>query len=123
MSCPAVFLDRDGVINVNRSDYVKCRGDFEFLQGVFDPIARLSLRYKVVVVTNQSAVGRGLVSPSTVDEIHGYMVREIESHGGRVDGIFLCPHQPVDRCRCRKPAPSCFSLLPRPLIWTCRPVT
>jgi D-glycero-D-manno-heptose 1,7-bisphosphate phosphatase len=105
MSHRAIFLDRDGVINVNRSDYVKCRGDFEFLRGVFAPIARLSLRYKVVVVTNQSAVGRGLVSPSAVDEIHRYMLREVEVHGGRIDGIFWCPHQPKDRCRCRKPAP------------------
>ncbi len=102
----AVFLDRDGVINENRADYVKSRGEFVFLPGVMQPLRRLAQSdLAIVVITNQSAIGRGLVSPEEAEAINRFMVEEIERLGGRVDGLFCCPHRPDEGCECRKPRP------------------
>ncbi len=102
----AVFLDRDGVINANRADYVKCWTEFVFLPGVFEALQCLSeSRRLVVVVSNQSAVGRGLTAPESVEAIHGCMRTEIERRGGRIDAVFHCPHRPDEDCECRKPRP------------------
>jgi D-glycero-D-manno-heptose 1,7-bisphosphate phosphatase len=101
-----VFLDRDGVINENRADYVKAWGEVQFLPGVFEALARLSdTAFCILLVTNQSAVGRGIVSEEEVASIHRHLVAEITAHGGRVDGIYTCPHHPTDSCACRKPQP------------------
>ncbi len=106
MSTPAVFLDRDGVINVNRSDYVKCWEEFTFLPGALEALRRLAqLPWPILVVTNQSAIGRGIVSPQTVAEIHERMRAAIQERGGRIDGVYVCPHHPDQGCSCRKPAP------------------
>ncbi|HID24181.1 MAG TPA: D-glycero-beta-D-manno-heptose 1,7-bisphosphate 7-phosphatase, partial [Planctomycetaceae bacterium] len=103
---PAVFLDRDGVINENRSDYVKGWEEFVFLPGVFEPLRLLAQNHQaIVVVSNQSAVGRGLVSRETVVAIHRRMQAEIQRRGGRVDAIYYCPHHPDAGCDCRKPRP------------------
>jgi D-glycero-D-manno-heptose 1,7-bisphosphate phosphatase len=106
---PAVFLDRDGVINYNRSDYVKSWSEFEFLPGALAALTRLAiLDWPVVVVTNQSAIGRGLVSHQIVDSIHNLMIGCIRRAGGRIDGVYYCPHHPDDGCVCRKPAIGLF---------------
>jgi len=103
---PTVFLDRDGVVNRNRDDYVKCWEEFEFLPGSLEALRMLaSHSVRVIVVTNQSAVGRGIVSRETLDDIHRRMVAEVEAHGGRIDAILCCPHAPDEGCRCRKPQP------------------
>ena len=69
-------------------------------------LARLRFTpYKIVLVTNQSAIGRGLVSMVTAEEINRRLVREVESAGGRIDGVFTCPHAPAENCDCRKPQP------------------
>jgi D-glycero-D-manno-heptose 1,7-bisphosphate phosphatase len=103
---PAVFLDRDGVINQNRDDYVKSWEEFVFLPQVFPALRRLAASpLAVVVISNQSAVGRGLLSRSELEHIHRRMVAEIESEGGRVDAVYYCPHCPADGCDCRKPRP------------------
>ena len=103
---PAVFLDRDGVINENRDDYVKSWGEFVFLSGVFAPLRQLAeSRLAVVVISNQSAVGRGLISRMELDDINRRMTQEIERHGGRVDAVYYCPHHPAAGCDCRKPRP------------------
>ncbi len=102
----AVFLDRDGVINENRSDYVKSWDEFNFLPGALDSLRRLARTpYHIVVISNQSAINRGLVSWAEVDAINRRMVREIETAGGRIDGIYVCPHRPDEGCECRKPKP------------------
>ncbi len=102
----AVFLDRDGVINENRADYVKRWEEFAFLPGIFHPLRLLAQNHvAVVVISNQSAIGRGLVSRETVEEIHYRMRREIELRGGRIDGVYYCPHRPDEGCECRKPKP------------------
>ncbi len=103
---PAVFLDRDGVIGENRDDYVKSWDEFAFLPGVFAPLRRLAQSpFAVVVISNQSVVGRGLTPAAAVEEIHRRMVAEIALQGGRVDGLYYCPHRPDEGCDCRKPLP------------------
>jgi histidinol-phosphate phosphatase family protein len=102
----AVFLDRDGVINVDRRDYVKSWAEFKFLPRVFEALRLLKRNnLRVVVVTNQSAVHRGLMSISALREIHDKMLRAIEKRGGRIEAIYFCPHRPDEKCNCRKPKP------------------
>lgn len=102
----AIFLDRDGVICKNRSDHVKSWAEFEFLPGVKESLAALSgLDLLLVVVTNQAAIGRGLMTVELLEDIHQRMVAEIAAHGGRIDRIIYCPHRPEDGCACRKPKP------------------
>jgi D-glycero-D-manno-heptose 1,7-bisphosphate phosphatase len=101
-----VLLDRDGVINRNRSDYVKSWEEFEFLPGSLEALRMLAEQgARVVVTTNQSAVGRGLLSRGGLDLIHARMTEEIEAHGGRLAAVLCCPHSPDDGCLCRKPQP------------------
>lgn len=103
---PAIFLDRDGVINRNRTDHVKSWAEFEFLPGVLDALRRLAqLEWPVVVISNQAIVGRGLVSRQTIDEIGEQMTSIVWSVGGRIDRVFYCPHRPEEHCECRKPRP------------------
>jgi histidinol-phosphate phosphatase family protein len=103
---PVVFLDRDGVINVDRRDYVKSWAEFKFFPQVFEALRLLKKNnLRVVVVTNQSAVGRGLMSISSLREIHEKMLRAIEARGGRIEAIYYCPHRPDEKCECRKPKP------------------
>lgn len=103
---PAVFLDRDGVLIENRSDYVRDWSQVSIFPDT--PAALSSLRragYKIVVVTNQSAVGRGLISAQTAEDINRRLVEIIQQDGGHIDAVYMCPHQPEDRCVCRKPKP------------------
>jgi histidinol-phosphate phosphatase family protein len=101
-----VFLDRDGVINVDRRDYVKSWAEFKFLPRVFEALRILrKKKLPVVVITNQSAIHRGLMSISTLREIHEKMLRAIEKRGGRIEAIYFCPHRPDENCKCRKPKP------------------
>jgi D-glycero-D-manno-heptose 1,7-bisphosphate phosphatase len=103
---PAVFLDRDGVINRNRRGYVKSWAEFEFLPGVFGALRWLAdTSVAVVTVSNQSAVGRGLLSMEGMVDIHRRMVEGIRQRGGRIDAGSYCPHSPLDGCGCRKPLP------------------
>jgi len=100
----AVFLDRDGVLVRNRPDYVKGWGEVEIVPGAFAALARLrSAGAHILVATNQSAVGRGIVPRETVDEIHERLARIAEAHGAVIDGFLVCPHRPDEGCACRKP--------------------
>jgi D-glycero-D-manno-heptose 1,7-bisphosphate phosphatase len=102
----AVFLDRDGVINENRADYVKSWDEFVFLPNVFEPLCQLARNSLLtIVITNQSAINRGLVSPETVEVIHSQMCEAVSVNGGRIDAVLTCPHRPDEDCRCRKPEP------------------
>ena len=106
LNMSAIFLDRDGVINYNRSDYVKSWDEFEFLPGVLEALAHLAKSpFRIVIVTNQSAIGRRLASRRGVEDIHSRMKQEICKAGGRLDAIYYCPHIPEDGCDCRKPRP------------------
>lgn len=102
----AVFIDRDGVICRNRSDYVKSWQEFVFLRGALRTLARLAQSdLAIVVVTNQSAINRHIVSEDTVADIHARMVRTVEMSSGRIDQVIYCPHRPDEHCLCRKPQP------------------
>jgi D-glycero-D-manno-heptose 1,7-bisphosphate phosphatase len=101
----AVFLDRDGVICENRADHIRSWRDFEFVPGAIDAIASLRRAgAKVFVVTNQGAVGRGLMTQGDLANIHAKMKEVLHGSGADVDGIYACTHHPVDACACRKPA-------------------
>lgn len=103
---PSIFLDRDGVLIENRSDYVR---DWSQVEIIPEAIRALSLpavkKYKVVVVTNQSGVGRGLIELEIAQDINQRLINFIRDHGGQIDGIYMCPHKPEDGCSCRKPLP------------------
>jgi D-glycero-D-manno-heptose 1,7-bisphosphate phosphatase len=101
-----VFLDRDGVINRDSPVYVKSWTEFEFLPRSLRALANLTAHgFTVIVITNQSAVGRGLISAAGLERMHRRMCAAVAAHGGRIRDIFFCPHRPADRCRCRKPKP------------------
>ena len=103
---PAIFLDRDGVIIENRADYVRSWRDVEIYPYTMRVLARLAKTpNKIILVTNQSAVGRGLVPLETVRQINQRLVKLIEHAGGRIDGVYVCPHAPEAACDCRKPEP------------------
>ncbi len=102
----ALFLDRDGVLNENRPGHVRSWEEYRFLPGVKDALARAArTEFAIVVVTNQSVIGRGFATRNTVEDIHRRMTAEIAASGGRVDAVYLCPHAPEDGCDCRKPRP------------------
>ncbi len=102
----AIFIDRDGVICRNRNDHVKDWEEFVFLPGVLEAMSRLAeLDLSIVVITNQAAINRGIVSVEAVEDIHSRMVQAIEAAGGRVDRVIYCPHRPDEHCACRKPRP------------------
>jgi D-glycero-D-manno-heptose 1,7-bisphosphate phosphatase len=103
---PALLLDRDGVIIENCSNYVRSWSDVEIFPQALRGLSLIkNSPYKIVIVTNQSAVGRGLVELSEVHRINDRLIRAIQIAGGRVDGVFICPHTPQDNCDCRKPRP------------------
>ena len=103
---PAIFLDRDGVIIENRANYVRTWDDVEIYPQAFAALAKIRhLPYKITIITNQSAVGRGIITQETADEINQRLSEEIQSAGGRIDGVYMCPHSPQDHCNCRKPQP------------------
>lgn len=102
----AVLVDRDGVIITNRHDYVKSWDQVEVIPGAIEALARLhQTGYRVFVVTNQSAIGRGLMSALEVDMIHDQLGSLIAVNGGHIEAFLVCPHGPDDGCICRKPAP------------------
>jgi len=102
----AIFLDRDGVLNENRADYVKSWQEFVWLPGSLEALAALALyEQPIIVVTNQSMVGRGFVSSAILDDIHQRMRQQAHAHGGRIDAVYACLHAPADACDCRKPLP------------------
>ena len=103
---PVVFLDRDGVINHDSPAYIKSLAEFEFLPRSLPAIQKLTQNnIKTIVITNQSALHRGLLSQETLDAIHTAMTAEVRNRGGRIHDIFYCPHSPQEKCICRKPAP------------------
>jgi D-glycero-D-manno-heptose 1,7-bisphosphate phosphatase len=103
---PALFLDRDGVIIQNRPDYVLRWSQVHVFPWALDALASLAgTSWRIIIVTNQSAIGRGIVPAERVDDINRRLVEKIEKAGGHIDGIYVCPHAPGAGCNCRKPRP------------------
>ncbi len=102
-----IILDRDGVINeVRDNDVIKNQDDFIPIEGSYDAISRLCQQdYRVIVITNQSGIARGLITIDEVNAVHQHMQQTVASVGGRIDAVLFCPHKPDDDCNCRKPRP------------------
>jgi len=101
----AIFLDRDGVINkMYRGDWVRTWEMFIWLPGAKEAVAQIRNKgLACAIITNQSCVGRGIVTRETIDDINGRMVAELEMAGGKISGVYVCPHRPDEGCPCRKP--------------------
>lgn len=102
-----LFLDRDGVINTRLvDDYVKNINEFEFMPGVLDAFRIFAEKFgKIIIVTNQQGVGKGLMTMQDVETVHKFMLKEIENQKGRVDAIYVCPQLKSDPDNFRKPSP------------------
>lgn len=101
-----VLLDRDGVINVDRPDAVKSLSEFRFIDGSVDAIVALNRAgYRIAIVTNQSVVGRGLLTDAGLAAIHDYLRGEVAAAGGHIDKIYACTDHPDRPTHRRKPAP------------------
>ena len=106
MAAKVIVLDRDGVINEDCDAYVKSLTEWVPLAGSMEAIARLrQAGYRLVVATNQSGLGRGLLTPDDLNAMHQHLHDRLAELGGYIDAIFFCPHVPEDRCACRKPLP------------------
>jgi D-glycero-D-manno-heptose 1,7-bisphosphate phosphatase len=104
----AVFLDRDGVINrkAAEGEYITRWEDFQFLPGAVEAIALLAQAgWKVIVITNQRCVAKGLLTIPELEKIHQNMLYELARAGAKVDAIYYCPHEEQPPCTCRKPLP------------------
>jgi len=100
----AVLLDRDGVINVDSPDYILTPEQWLPIPGSLEAIAKLTQAgIAIAIASNQSALGRGMMSHETFQAIHNKMVQAIEASGGKVQHIAYCQHAPDDGCSCRKP--------------------
>ena len=101
-----ILLDRDGVINYDSDDFIKSPEEWLPIEGSLEAIALFNARgYKVIVVTNQSGIGRGLFDEPMLNKIHAKMQRLVNEKGGNITAIYYCPHSPNNNCDCRKPKP------------------
>jgi D-glycero-D-manno-heptose 1,7-bisphosphate phosphatase len=101
-----VLLDRDGVLNVDRPDYVLSIDQLQLERGAAAGVAALTAAgFRLLVITNQACVGKGLITQAQLDAIHAEMISRLAATGGRIDGLYLCPHRDGEGCRCRKPLP------------------
>ena len=102
-NCKAIFLDRDGVINIEKNYLYKIE-DFEFVEGTFSSLKQLqNLGYKLFIITNQSGVGRGYYTLKDFDKLTSWMIHQFEINDITISQVELCPHAPTDKCDCRKP--------------------
>jgi D-glycero-D-manno-heptose 1,7-bisphosphate phosphatase len=100
-----VFLDRDGTVIVDRG-YLSDPAGVALLPGVAESLAHLlSVGFKLVFISNQSGIGRGLVTPEESEAVHQRTLDVLAAEGISVLGSYICPHAPWDRCPCRKPLP------------------
>jgi len=101
-----IILDRDGVINHDRNDYVKSADEWLPIHGSIEAIAKLhAAGFTVVVATNQSGLARGKFDLDDLEAMHEKLTNLVEEQGAELGAIFYCPHAPDDNCKCRKPMP------------------
>jgi len=101
-----IILDRDGVINYDREQFIKSPDEWRPIPGSLEAIARLNhAGFRVVVATNQSGLGRRLLDTATLISIHEKLHKALAQVGGRIDAVFFCPHTADANCDCRKPKP------------------
>lgn len=101
----ALFVDRDGVLDFERSDYVKSIEELKMVPGACEKISRYAADYPLIImITNQSVVGRGIISHEELKEINETVRSQFFNRAGRkIDAIYYCPHRPEENCNCRKP--------------------
>ncbi|MGH8613941.1 MAG: D-glycero-beta-D-manno-heptose 1,7-bisphosphate 7-phosphatase [Gammaproteobacteria bacterium] len=108
-ACPLLILDRDGVINEESNTFIKEPQEWHPIPGSLKAIASAHRQgFRIVVVTNQSGLGRGVLNIDALNRIHEEMHRQVIAAGGVIDAIFFCPHTPEDCCPCRKPNPGLY---------------
>lgn len=111
-----IILDRDGVINEDSNEYIKCPAEWVPIPGSLEAIARLNQRgYRIVVATNQSGIARGLLDIAALSRIHNKMHYLLTQMGGHIEAILFCPHAPKHHCDCRKPLPGLLQELAKRL--------
>jgi D-glycero-D-manno-heptose 1,7-bisphosphate phosphatase len=111
-----VILDRDGVINEDSDEYIKCPAEWVPIPSSLEAMVRLNQAgYRIVVITNQSGIARGLLDVPTLNRIHSKMHHLLAQMGGGIEAILFCPHLPGDNCNCRKPHPGLLQELGRRL--------
>lgn len=104
MENSAIFLDRDGVINKDSKRYIKSLDELYLIEGIFKYIKKLNdENFKIIVISNQSAINRGLTTKKNIDEIHKYILKKCKQNNCKIDAIYYCPHRPDENCSCRKP--------------------
>jgi D-glycero-D-manno-heptose 1,7-bisphosphate phosphatase len=104
-----IILDRDGVINQDSDDFIKSPEEWQAIPGSLEAIARLCREdYRVVIITNQSGISRGLYTINTLNKIHEKMIEDLHRSGGEISAVFFCPHSDDEDCECRKPKPGMF---------------
>jgi len=105
----AVFLDRDGTLNIEKH-YLYKAADWEFVPGAVEAVRKINEKgWLAIVVTNQAGIARRMYGEADVDALHGYVDGLLEAAGAKIDAYYMCPHHPefgaVRECECRKPAP------------------
>lgn len=104
-----IILDQAGVINQSSDTFIKSPDEWIPIPGSLEAIARLTHSgYRVIIATNQSGIGRGLIDMAAYNAINDKMYKAVNQAGGRIDAIFFCPHSSTDKCSCRKPATGLF---------------
>ena len=109
MAIKTIFLDRDGVIN-KEVGYLHKIQDFEFINGVFEACLYFQLLdYQIIIVTNQSGIGRGYYDEDAFHVVNNWMLNQFKNQGINILDVFFCPHSPESNCDCRKPKPGMFN--------------
>ena len=102
----AIFLDRDGVLNKNRDDYVKSTKELEIFSNIGKEILKLKMKgFLIIVITNQSVINREIITITELEEIHSTIQKFLMKSKTSIDKFYFCPHRPDENCDCRKPKP------------------
>jgi D-glycero-D-manno-heptose 1,7-bisphosphate phosphatase len=102
----AVFLDRDGVLNKKRDDYVKSIKELEIFPNIGEEISKLKIKgFLIIVITNQSVINREIITIKELEEIHSSIQKFLMKSKTSIDKFYFCPHRPDENCECRKPNP------------------
>jgi len=108
MTIKTIFLDRDGVVNIDKNYLFKIN-DFEFNKGIFKACLHFqNIGFKIIIITNQSGIARGLYSKNDFLILTKWMLLEFEKNNIEILDVLYCPHGPKSNCKCRKPKPGMF---------------
>ncbi len=112
ISKKAIFLDRDGVIIVEK-DFISDISELEYIPRAVKALKSIPSQYLKIIISNQSGIGRGFFTADQVDEFNAELIVDLKKKGVLIDKIYYCPHNPDDNCECRKPKTGLFDLARR----------